>query len=66
VIVAEHDPLTEEAEAYARRLRKAGVRADVRVFAGAEHGFFSSATSQGAAARTAAADALRTAFAGVG
>ena len=62
VITAELDPLTEEGEAYAHRLREAGVPAEVRQFAGAEHGFFSSATPQGAAARVEAAAALRQAF----
>ena len=62
VITAELDPLTEEAEAYARRLADAGVPAEARRFAGAEHGFFSSATPQGVAAREAAVDALRKAF----
>jgi acetyl esterase len=62
VITAEHDPLTEEVELYARHLSEAGVVAHVRRFAGAEHGFFSSATPQGAAARAAATSALRQAF----
>ena len=62
VITAEHDPLTEEAESYAQRLVAAGVAAEVREFAGAKHGFFASPTPQGAAARAAAAAALRSAF----
>jgi acetyl esterase len=62
VITAEHDPLTTEAESYARRLVEAGVAAEVRRFAGAHHGFFSSPTPQGVAARAAAAAALRSAF----
>jgi acetyl esterase len=62
VITAEHDPLTEEAESYARRLVQAGVAAEVRRFAGAHHGFFGSPTPQGGAARAAAAAALRSAF----
>jgi acetyl esterase len=62
VITAEHDPLTEEAEAYARRLLDAGVPAAVHRFAGAQHGFFASATPQGKAARAVTAAALRTAF----
>ena len=64
VITAEHDPLTEEAESYARRLVEAGVAAEVRRIDGAKHGFFSSPTPQGAAARAAAASALRSAFRG--
>jgi acetyl esterase len=63
VITAEFDPLTDEAEAYARRLSEAGVPAELRHFARAQHGFFSSATPQGAAARNEAVAALRTAFA---
>jgi len=62
VITAELDPLTEEAEEYARRLAAAGVPVDVRRFARAQHGFFSSPTLQGRAARSAAAAALREAF----
>ena len=62
VITAERDPLTDEAEEYARRLADAGVRVDVRRFDRAQHGFFSSATVQGRAARSAATAALREAF----
>jgi acetyl esterase len=62
VITAEHDPLTEEAEAYAERLLAAGVPVTVHRFAGAQHGFFASATPQGEAARALAAAALRNAF----
>jgi acetyl esterase len=62
VITAEFDPLTEEAEAYARRLSEAGVPAELRHFARAQHGFFSSPTPQGIAARNEATTALRNAF----
>jgi acetyl esterase len=64
LITAEHDPLTEEAEEYARRLLGAGVPAEIRRFAGAQHGFFASPTPQGEAARNEAVSALRKAFAG--
>jgi acetyl esterase len=62
VITAERDPLTPEAEEYARRLAQAGVPVDLQRF-DADHGFFSSATPAGEAARRTAARALRAAFA---
>lgn len=62
LITAEHDPLTEEASAYANRLAEAGVAVELRHFAGAQHGFFASATPQGEGARAAAVAALRRAF----
>jgi acetyl esterase len=39
IITAEHDPLRDEGELYARRLREAGVDATVSRYAGANHGF---------------------------
>ncbi|WP_127126313.1 alpha/beta hydrolase [Georgenia sp. SYP-B2076] len=39
VVTAEHDPLRDEGELYASRLREAGVDATVSRYAGANHGF---------------------------
>ena len=40
VLLAEHDVLRSEGEAYARRLREAGVAVHERLFEGQMHGFF--------------------------
>ena len=45
ILTAECDPLRDEGEAYAHRLQQAGVRADLRRYAGMPHGFFSFAAA---------------------
>jgi acetyl esterase len=62
VILAEHDPLREEGELYARALAAAGVEAEHECYE-AVHGFFSTPGSLAAdAARARAVRALRRAF----
>ena len=60
VITAELDPLRDEGEAYAERLRAAGVAAEATRYDGMFHGFFSlgAALSDGRRAVSQAADAL--------
>jgi acetyl esterase len=41
IITADHDPLRDEAEAYAARLREAGVAVTARRYLGVIHGFAS-------------------------
>jgi acetyl esterase/lipase len=62
VIAAEHDPLREEGELYARALAAAGVESEHACFE-ATHGFFSTPGSPASdAARARAVSALRRAF----
>jgi acetyl esterase/lipase len=65
VITAEFDPLRDEGEAYAARLRDAGVSATVVRYDGMFHGFFSMAgvLEQGRNALALAAAELRSVFA---
>jgi acetyl esterase len=64
VITAEFDPLRDEGEAYAKKLKDAGVPVDVKRYDGVIHGFFSmgDVLAKGKVAMAHATEALRKAF----
>ena len=61
MISAEFDPLVDENEAYARRLKEAGVRCEYVCFPGMIHPFFTlgAVVDDAARAESLAAQALR-------
>ena len=65
VVTAEHDPLRDEGELYAEKLRQSGVDVEAVRIAGAAHGFFSGTDERSIRAQRLVAAALGRAFGGV-
>ena len=63
VVTAEHDPLRDEAELYADRLRRAGVHVEAVRVTGAAHGFFSDTDETASSAQDLVAATLGRTFA---
>ena len=66
VVTAEHDPLRDEAELYADRLRRSGVHVEAVRVAGAAHGFFSDTDETATSVQGLVAAALGRTFRGAG
>lgn len=62
LVTAEHDPLRDEAELYADRLRRAGVHVEAVRVTGAAHGFFSGTDETATSAQRLVAEALARTF----
>jgi acetyl esterase len=62
LVTAEHDPLRDEGELYADRLRRAGVEVEAVRVGGAAHGFFSGTDEAATTAQRLVAGALSRAF----
>ena len=62
IVTAEHDPLRDEGELYAEKLRQSGVDVEVVRIAGAAHGFFSGTDERTTSAQRLVAAALGRAF----
>jgi acetyl esterase len=64
IVTAEHDPLRDEGELYAEKLRRSGVDVEAVRIEGAAHGFFSGTDERTTSAQRLVAAALGRAFEG--